>query len=69
MRILVDLGGKMPKKKESIPSLICTNKPTKGKNDGLYEVSIPLKYIIKACEAPAAYFVFKFIGLKNENNN
>lgn len=54
----------MPKKPEAIPELICTKKPTKGKNDGLYEVTIPLKYIIKACEAPAAYFVFKFIGIK-----
>lgn len=53
-------------KPEPIPILVCTKKPTKGKNDGYYTVSIPLKYMIAAYEKPAAFFVFKFVGLKEE---
>lgn len=54
------------KKIDPIPVLECTKKPNPNCNDGFYKVSIPLKYIIKACESPAAYFEFQFIGLKGE---
>lgn len=52
--------------KGAIPQLVCTKKPSKNTNNGFYEVSIPLSYIIKAVEAPGANFVFKFIGMKYE---
>lgn len=47
-----------------IPELKCIKLPSKGCNDGYYQVSIPLKYMIAAYEKPAAFFVFKFIGMK-----
>ena len=53
-------------KSEPIPSLECTQRPHKGSNDGIYEVTIPIKYLIKAVEVPAAFYKFRFIGLKGE---
>lgn len=44
--------------------LICTKKPSKGSNDGFYEVKIPLIYMTQALEVPAAFYSFRFIGLK-----
>jgi hypothetical protein len=44
--------------------LICTKKPSKGCNDGYYEVKIPLIYMTQALEELAMYYSFKFVGLK-----
>lgn len=52
------------KKIEPIPELKCIKKPSKGCNDGFYEVVIPLKYMVDAYKVPAAFFVFKFVGLR-----
>lgn len=49
---------------DPIPQLLCIKKPTKGKNDGVYSVKIPLKHMVSAYENPAAFFVFNFIGIK-----
>ena len=51
-------------KKGEIPQLICVRMPDKGANDGMYEVIIPLEYVLAAVKAPAAFFVFKFVGMK-----
>ena len=51
---------------DPIPQLSCVQMPHSGANDGIYEVSIPLKYMVAAYERPAAYFVFKFVGLRME---
>jgi hypothetical protein len=45
-------------------TLVCTSKPTGDKNDGRYEVTIPLIYLIEAMKRPAAFYKFLFIGLK-----
>ena len=49
---------------KEIPSLTCSRMPSEGLNDGEYTVTIPLEYVLAALKAPAAYFVFKFIGMK-----
>ena len=49
---------------KEIPQLIMTQMPHAGANDGMYEVIIPLEYVLAALKAPAAFFVFKFVGLK-----
>ena len=54
----------LSKKSEPIPSLSCVRMPTEGLNHGEYRVRIPLNYMIKAYEVPAAWFEFRFIGLK-----
>lgn len=58
---------KKNKKIDPIPELTCTTMPTKGSNNGEYTITIPLKYMVDAYKAPAAFFVFKFKGLKYEN--
>ena len=50
-------------KSDPIPELLCLQKPRRGTNDGVYEITIPIKYLIKAVEVPAAFYKFKFIGL------
>lgn len=50
-------------KSEPVPTLKCVQDARSGSNDGVYEVSIPLKYMVKAYECPAAFFVFKFRGM------
>jgi hypothetical protein len=52
--------------KEPIPSLTCIKKPSKRQNDGIYTVTIPIAYLIKAIEVPAAFYKFKFVGLRYE---
>jgi len=44
--------------------LICTKAPDKGANNGYYEVKIPLIYMTEALQQPAAFYKFKFIGLR-----
>ena len=56
-------------KKGEIPKLIMTQMPHAGANDGMYEVIIPLEYVLAALKAPAAFFVFKFKGLVYEQTN
>lgn len=51
---------------KTIPKLVCLKKPDVKCNNGFYEVVIPLEYIIEACKVPAAYFSFKFVGLRGE---
>ena len=51
-------------KNEPIPELLVTRKPSKGLNNGEYTITIPIAYLIKAVETPAAFYKFKFIGLK-----
>ena len=51
---------------DPIPELKCIRMPDKGANNGQYCVSIPLKYMVKAYEVPAAFFEFRFIGMKGE---
>ena len=46
--------------------LWCTKKPSKGANDGYYEVRIPLVYMVEAFKTPAPYYIFKFIGLRGK---
>ena len=55
-------------KKGEIPKLIMTQMPHAGANDGMYEVIIPLEYVLAALKAPAAYFVFKFVGIINKES-
>lgn len=46
-------------------TLVCTKKPTTIKdNDGNYEVTIPLIYLIEAMKKPAQFYKFKFVGLR-----
>lgn len=51
---------------EPIPELKCVRMPTKGLNNGEYSVTIPLKYMVSAYKYPAAFFVFKFVGMKGD---
>jgi len=44
-------------------TLICTKKDDGG-NNGHYEVTIPLIYLIEAMKSPAQFYKFRFIGLK-----
>ncbi len=57
---------KTVKKKEPVPSLSCTKKADKGCNNGMYKVTIPLKYMVAAYEKPAAFFEFRFVGMLEE---
>lgn len=54
-------------KLDPIPKLTCIKKSSRGKNDGLYSISIPLEYIIEAVKTPAAYYEFKFVGILGED--
>lgn len=56
-------------KKDPIPELKVLKKPSKGCNNGFYEVIIPLKYMVDAYKVPAAFFSFRFIGLKGYDHN
>ena len=49
---------------KEVPKLVCHKCPSEGLNDGEYTVTIPLEYVLAALKAPAAYFVFKFVGLR-----
>ena len=42
-------------------TLVCTRKPTGDNNDGMYEVTIPLIYLIQAMKQPAQFYKFLFI--------
>lgn len=55
---------KKDKKSDPLPQLTCTTMPTKGLNNGEYSVSIPLEYMLDAYKVPAAFFVFKFKGMR-----
>ena len=61
-----DFDMKKTKKIEPVPELKCVRKPSAGSNDGMYSVTIPLKYMVEAYKAPAAFFVFNFIGMKGD---
>jgi hypothetical protein len=46
-------------------TLVCTHRPSSTKNnDGQYEVTIPLIYLIEAMKKPAQFYKFKFRGLR-----
>lgn len=51
-------------------TLVCTKNPSTIKaNDGTYEVTIPLIYLIEAMKKPAAFYKFKFVGLRHVKTN
>ena len=49
------------RKNEDIPELICSSKPHKGFNDGIYVVRIPFKYMLVTKEA--AWYEYRFVGM------
>lgn len=49
--------------------LFCTKAPDEGCNNGYYEVKIPLIYMTEALKQPAAFYSFRFIGLRGEWKN
>lgn len=48
------------------PTLTCIKKPDAGCNNGFYEVSLPINYMLEAYKNPGAFFIFRFIGLNGE---
>ena len=47
-----------------IPQLICLEKPSKGRNNGYYEVTIPTAFMPQGKGCLGAYQVYRFVGLK-----
>jgi hypothetical protein len=45
-------------------TLVCTKKPTGKNNNGHYEITIPLIYLVEAFKKPAAFYKFLFVGLR-----
>jgi len=49
---------------DPIPELICSSRPHKGQNDGIYVVRIPFKFMLVTKEA--AFYEYRFIGMREE---
>lgn len=47
--------------------LWCTKREDDNKNNGEYEVVIPLIYMMEAIKKPANFYKFKFVGMRYDN--